>query len=109
MEKNDAANMSLICTQNILKKKKKKEGEMTSPERLVKTVSLLSSLTCIWHWAPTRKSYMTAIPTCSDSVSHPQTLYSSLSTSSEIDSHQTYIKKKKKRKKIYQISSHLCK
>jgi hypothetical protein len=54
----------------------------------------LSSQRWFWYWAPTRESYTITIPTCSDSVSHPQTLSSSLSTSSESPVRQTYIKRK---------------
>lgn len=54
-----------------------------------KTASL-SSWRKFLYWAPTRESYTTTIPTCSDSVSRPRTLSSFLPTSSEIPSHQTY-------------------
>lgn len=58
-----------------------------------KTV-LLSSQSLSLHFSPTHESYTTAIPTCSNSVSHPQTLSSFPSTCSENLPRQTYTHKK---------------
>lgn len=64
----------------------------SKPGRSQKTV-LLSSKSWSWYPAPTRESCRTVIPTCLDSVSHPQTLSSYPSTFSRNPPHQTCTRK----------------
>jgi len=79
--------LSIICEKRQREHRKKYIERKPGRSRWTK---LLSSQNWWWHWVPTREACKPMIPTCSNSVSHPQTLSSYPSTCSRNPLHRTY-------------------